>query len=108
MVDRQDPPDGWRLDAASETYDGIVDRSFTTLVYRDDADDETVRVRNVQKPNGFGGWGYLAWTTDPMADKLGLFRSIDDAVERAFEYMRTTARASTSAGAETGTREAGG
>lgn len=90
MAKSAQPPAGWQFVDENVTYDGFMEREFTTITYANSAGDTMLRIRDVQKPNKFGGWGYLVWTAGTVHRELGLVSDLDEAKEIASEYMHNT------------------
>lgn len=79
-------PEGWTL-VRDVTHKSRIDREYTRIAYATD-DGTVVRIATVQKPNSFGGWGYLVWTVGSGAGELGLVETLGEVTDLAAEYMR--------------------
>jgi hypothetical protein len=91
MVSKQELPADWVVEYEQTTYDSMMGREYTTVIYRQEDTGMTVRINEVleRKRNA---WGYYVHHSGPNGT-LGTDEDLASAKHTALTFMNTSTTA---------------
>lgn len=87
MTTELTPPAGWIVETERTTYDDMMGRDYTTILYRQEATRRAVHIHEIIDAENV--WMYTVHRSGPNGD-LGTSAELETAKEIAFEFMRDT------------------
>lgn len=78
-------PAGWSLESEETTYDRMMGRDYTTVIYREENTGLAVRINEVLEPKA-NSWGYHVHHSGRNGD-LGVVKDLNTAKQTALTFM---------------------
>ena len=91
MSSKQELPADWVVESEQTTYDSMMDREYTTVIYRQADTGMTVRINEVLEARA-NAWGYYVHHSGQNGD-LGIDEDLDAAKQTALTFMNKSTTA---------------
>ena len=91
MSSKQELPADWVVESEQTTYDSMMDREYTTVIYRQEDTGMTVRINEVLEARA-NVWGYYVHHSGQNGD-LGIDEVLDAAKQTALTFMNKSTTA---------------
>jgi hypothetical protein len=88
MTTELTPPTGWIVETERTTYDDMMGREYTTILYREEATRRAVYIHEIIDAENV--WRYIVHRSGPEGN-LGTSAELATAKEIAFEFMNDVA-----------------